>query len=323
MLGRIRRKSARRDPRRSCRVADDGRVLSFDEIAEFSTRSFGASAVEPLPDGTWSQAVALTIESEQLVLRVGGDSVDYELDRLAATWSCDEVPIPEVIDISEVLGDSYALSRRVRGTSLDTLDEAEWHAALPSLMSALVALQAIDADTGAAGPLVLSSGRAEPRISWREWLIAVAVEPTDRRLGQWRNAMAAHDEVTQLYASTLAQLELLVEHCPELRHVVHTDLSGNTFVDEGRVTGIFDWANVVIGDPAYDVAHLTFWAPWHPGCPEADLRRAAAAVVGDDADERVRIYELHVALEALRFNSAMGRTDTLTAVLDRMDQLAG
>lgn len=298
-------------------------MLSFDEIADVATRSFGATAVEPLPDGTWSQAVALTVGSDQLVLRVGGDRADYELDRVAAVWSCDALPIPQVLDIGEALGGSYALSRRVRGTPLDSLDRAGWIAALPSLLEALVALQAVDVGTGTAGQLTLSADRTEPRIAWRDWLIAVAVEPVDRRLGEWRNAMATHGEVTQRYDSTVAQLEPLVERCPELRHVVHTDLSGNTFVDDGRVTGIFDWANVVIGDPAYDIAHLTFWAPWHPGCPESELRSVAASALGDDSDERVRIYELHIALEALRFNSAMGRTDMLTAVLDRMDQLAG
>jgi hygromycin-B 4-O-kinase len=111
--------------------------------------------------------------------------------------------------------------------------------------------------------------------------------------------------------------------CPDLRLVAHSDLgAGNTLTAAGRISGIIDWGNAVVGDPLYDIAHLTFWAPWHHGCPEELLRRSAAEVFGDvDFAERVRAYELHISLAAQRFNAAMDRTHLLGPIAERAEHL--
>ncbi len=205
------------------------------------------------------------------------------------------------------------------GTPLDSLSEAGWGGALSSLVEMLAALQSVESPSGDAGPLAAQTRPSGT--TWLEWLLESAVDPADPRLGNWRDAMLSHGGVVDRYDAAVAELDRMVGECPDVRQVVHTDLSGNTLVADGRVTGVFDWGNAVIGDPAYDVAHLTFWAPWHPGCPEPELRAASSEVLGDRADERVRTYELHVALEALRFNAAMGRPRTIEAVLHRMSEL--
>lgn len=294
--------------------------LTVEAVAAFAEPHFGASDVEQLPSGTWSQAFALTVGSDPLVLRIGGFFDDYGLDQVASGWARPALPVPEVLELGHALDRWFVLTRRVVGTPLDSLDEIGWCAALPSLMEMLVALQTLELPTGGAGPVA----RDRPLgMTWHQWLLESATNPTDPRLGRWRDAMLAHVGVVNRYDAAVADLDRTVGDCPELRRVVHTDLSGNTFVASGNVSGVFDWGNAVIGDPAYDVAHLTFWAPWHPGCPEPDLRAAAVEVLGDGAGERIRTYELHVALDALRFNAAMGRPRTIEAVLHRMSELDG
>lgn len=293
--------------------------LSHEAAAALATTRFGASDVEVLPSGTWSQAFGLTVGSESLVLRIGGYLADYEMDLVASSWARPGLPIPEVLELGRALDRWFVLTRRVFRTPLDSLDGAGWRAALTSLTEMLAALQTVEPPVGGAGPLAArarSSGT-----TWRRWLVESAAERTDPRLGTWRDAMLSHAGVVGRYDAAASELERIVGECPDVRQVVHTDLSGNTLVADGTLTGVFDWGNAVIGDPAYDVAHLTFWAPWHPGCPEPELRAAAAEVLGDDLDERVRTYELHVALEALRFNAAMRRPRTIEAVLGRVDAL--
>lgn len=293
--------------------------LRVEAIAAFAELHFGATDVEALPSGTWSQAFALTVGSDPLVLRIGGFLADYEMDQVASGWARPGLPVPEVLELGRALDCWFVLTRRAFGTPLDSLDEGWWRAALPSLVEMLAALQSVESPSGDAGPL--AAPIRPPGTTWHEWLLESAVDPTDPRLGNWRDAMLSHSGVVDRYDAAVAELQRTVGECPDLRQVVHTDLSGNTLVADDTVTGIFDWGNAVIGDPAYDVAHLTPWAPWHPGCPERELRAAASKVLGDRADERVRTYELHVALEALRFNAAMGRPRTIDAVLDRMSDL--
>lgn len=290
--------------------------LSLQDVVAFAGPRFGASDVEALPSGTWSEAFALTVGSDPLVLRIGGFLDDYEMDEVATGWTRPGLLVPEVLELGRGLDRWFVLTRRVFGTPLDSLDDAGWHAALPSIMDVLVALTTVEPPRDDAGPLTCQRGSSQT--TWPQWLVESAADPTDSRLGHWRDAMLAHGAVADRYDAAVNELQRIVGLCPELRQVVHTDLSGNTLVADGKVTGVFDWGNSVIGDSAYDVAHLTFWAPWHPGCPEAELRVALGEVLGDGAEERVRTCELHVALEALRFNAAMGRPRTIEAVLRRM-----
>ena len=101
--------------------------------------------------------------------------------------------------------------------------------------------------------------------------------------------------------------------------MVHTDLgAGNVLVEGDRLGGIIDWGNVAAGDPAADVGHLTYWAPWHPGCPEDEVRRALGeAVPGGDVPARIRAWELVEALDAVRWCLVRGDRAWLPEGLDR------
>jgi hygromycin-B 4-O-kinase len=88
------------------------------------------------------------------------------------------------------------------------------------------------------------------------------------------------------------------------------------------LTGIFDWGCSLAGDFIYDIAWFTFWAPWHPGLDTIDIRSRVVghyATLGfnvPDFAERLRCYELHIALEHLAYSAAIGRTETLATLAD-------
>ena len=163
-----------------------------------------------------------------------------------------------------------------------------------------------------------------PHQSWSDWLRAAVEGAGEGRIAGWREALAAVPGAMARYETGAERFEAAMAACPEVRLVAHTDLgAGNTLTAGGRISGIIDWGNAVAGDPLYDIAHLTFWAPWHTGCPEALLRRSAAEVLGDaNFAERVYAYELHISLDAQRFNAAMGRSHLLDQVAARADYLA-
>lgn len=162
--------------------------LTAEAVVAFATSRFGGSDVEELPSGTWSQAFALTVRSEPLVLRIGGFLADHEMDRVASGWTRPGLRVPEVLELGRALDCWFVLTRRVFGTPLDSLTAAGWGAALSSLVEMLAALQSVESLSGDAGPLAAPT--RPPGTTWLEWLLESAVDPTDPRLGNWRNADA-------------------------------------------------------------------------------------------------------------------------------------
>jgi aminoglycoside phosphotransferase (APT) family kinase protein len=113
---------------------------------------------------------------------------------------------------------------------------------------------------------------------------------------------------------------------PDGTVLVHGDFQGNNvLVQDGRVSGILDFENLVAGDPALDFKPVHF----HSDAPTRDLaalRRGYGARPGlfdDRFMRRLLVYELVFALELLwwkaRFRNAAGVTD-LVAKLDRVER---
>ena len=294
--------------------------LDLASVKTFLRRRFGADAVEVLSGGTWSQAFAFTSIGQRLVVRFGGDRVEYEKDQLAATWSNHALQVPEVLEIGEAFDRPFAVSRHVEGVSLDALDVPEWRATLPGLLEALAALRDVRLPGVGHG---LFNGRGDaPYPTWADWLRKNLEGDDEGRIAGWRGELSAVPGAMDRYEQGVERFVDALAVCPESRHVAHTDLAGNTLVSNGHIVGIIDWGNAVAGDSLYDIAHLTFWAPWHYGCPEEELRRSAAEILGDaDFGQRVGAYELHISLAAQRFNAAMGRAHLLDEVAVRGEQL--
>ncbi len=54
-------------------------------VESFLRRRFDPSDVAALSGGTWSQAFVISARGERLVVRFGGERVEYEKDLLAGT----------------------------------------------------------------------------------------------------------------------------------------------------------------------------------------------------------------------------------------------
>lgn len=295
--------------------------LDLSSVETYLRDRFDADVVQMLSGGTWSQAFAFTAQDQRLVVRFGGDRVEYDKDQLAATWSTEALPVPEVLEVGEAFDRPFTVTRHVDGMPLDELDAAEWRRAIPGLLAALAELRDVTLPGVGYG---LFDGRGDaPHLTWAGWLRKNLEGDGENRIAGWRGALSAVPGAMDRYEAGVDRFVEAMVVCPETRCVAHTDLAGNTLTYDGRIRGIIDWGNAVAGDPLYDIAHLTFWAPWHHGCPEEELRRSAADVLGDaDFDQQVGAYELHISLAAQRFNAAMGRSHLIDAVAKRAEHLS-
>ncbi len=251
---------------------------------------------------------------------------NFETDRAIAEHSSGDLPIPRVVEIGEACGLHYAVSERAFGSILEELDVDTMRRAFPSVLRMLDALRAVDVSSSAgSGPL--TRGGDGQCVGWREHLLGVGDDPPGVTHG-WRAHLATRPDAERAFDEAYAGFAALAPAMPELRHLVHSDLLyGNVLVADDRVSAVFDWGCAMYGDFLYDVAWLSFFAPWFPGLDAVDVRGSVLAdydgvgLAVPDFDARVRCYEAHVGLASQAYQALIGDWDELERTARRTESV--
>lgn len=271
------------------------------EIERFLTAVHGEPVVslEPLTGGFWSRAFGYRVGDDELVARFGEQRDGFVADRDAMAYASDDLPVPDVLDIGDAFGASYAISRRAHGRFLEDMGPE----VAPALARLLAALRAMPPD--------------ERAPSWRDGLLERLV--VDQPPG-WRAKLRAHPEAEAVFEAACARLRELIPSLPERRDLIHGDLlHQNVLVtgDDPRVTAVFSWKCSVRGDHLFDVAWCTFWGDlFHPGIAAAVDR----TFTGDEA-LRHHCYELHIGATHLGWNAWVDDVESLAVVADAVSRL--
>ncbi len=298
--------------------------------ADFLTDRFGdcVSEVVTAPrQGAWSRAYFFHRDGADFVVRFAPWPDNFMKDRAVDRYAARDLPIPRVTETGEALGCYYAISERANGSILETLGPADMRRALPSLLRALDAMRAADVSEATGYGSWKPDGNGEYR-TWREYLLEMGSDPPSSATHGWRARLATRRDAERAFDEGCEQLPSLVTACPEIRHLIHSDLLyGNVLVADDQLSAVFDWGCALYGDFLYDLAWLTFWAPWHPGLDAIDLRAEALhhyETIGldvPDFDARLRGYELHIGLGGEAYQAFIEDWDELDATARRIRQL--
>jgi hygromycin-B 4-O-kinase len=291
-------------------------AVDLDTATKFLVERFGngVTDVAPAPrQGMWSSTYFFRDGKLERVVRFADTAWNFEKDRFFSRYSSPDLPIPSVLAIGAAHeGVHFAVSARAHGVFLEELDHAAMERALPALFRTLDAMRAVDlSETSGFGSQLPNFDGERP--TWRVSLLAVAddePESYENPVRGWWKRLETRPEAAQTFRDAYAALAARVDACPEARHVVHADLLyGNVLVDDDRVSAVFDWQCANYGDFLYDVAWLTFWAPWYPGLAAVDVRthvRRHYETIGLDVPEfdgRLLCYELHIGLAHLGYHA--------------------
>jgi hygromycin-B 4-O-kinase len=297
--------------------------------ARFIAERYGPSAAESmaaLGGGDWSRAFSFCLEGRQLVVRFGSYLEDFRKDQKAMSFARPELPIPTVLEVGEAHGLFYAVSERHFGLFLETLDERGWRTLLPALLSGLDALRQIQLEGGVDWS---GAGGGSPT-GWRQWLLASLEDRPGGRVSGWRAALKERPEIDKVLLAGESALRSRLFACPEVRHLLHRDLlNRNVLVakDASRLEAVFDWGCSLAGDFLYEVAWLTFWAPWYPALAAIDFGRVIRdhyqrlGLVVEHFEERLCCYELHIGLEHIAYAEFTGREEHQQATVRRTLQV--
>jgi hygromycin-B 4-O-kinase len=253
---------------------------------------------------------------------------DFLKDRRARAFASAVLPIPRLVEIGEALGGFFAISERAHGAFLETLDADGMRRVLPSLFGALDAARQADISDSTGFGVWRGQDRNAPHATWREALLDVGNDRPSSRTHGWRARLEASPIGSDVFDQTLRRLEGLVDNCPETRHLVHSDLLYfNVLATDDRITAVLDWGSSLYGDFVYDIAWFTFWQPWYPAWRSIDFLNEASrhyVDIGLDVPafgERLRAYELHIALDGMAYQAFTSRWADLEATTRRTLEL--
>lgn len=291
------------------------------DAQRFLAERCGAGELSPLRQGLWSSAYGFRVGGDELVARFSSVREDFDKDAFVGERAPAELLVPRIVEMGEALGGWYAISRRLPGTHLDGVDGAAVARALPSLFATLDQVRAIDLSGTTGYGLWDAEGRGR-RSTWRDALFHV-----DRTDPGWAQPTARADVARRAFDAGMARLRDFAPHCPEERHLVHSDLlHWNVLIEGDRVSGLLDWGSSIIGDFVYDLAWLTFWWPWYPQWSELDIVAAVTAHLDrlgvPDIPQRLRCYELSIGLDNLNWYLSRGDDLNLERSAARIQELA-
>ena len=259
----------------------------FGEVGELAT-------VRP---GELSRVYRFDADGTGYILRLGQMGEGYAKDKLAhERFGGANLPIPRVVEIGRLGELWFCISARLPGTPSLHLPPAEYVRARPAIAATMQRIHALPPLAPGFGP-VDREGRGQHG-SWRAWL-AQTGEETDGFWRDWRDRLVDSFLEWDRWDRLRGRMLELLARCPEERRVVHGDYGyDNVLVEDDRVTAVLDWANLMYGDPLYDVAWLQLFLTVNDGIVDP--------AGYPDYQARVDAYSLRIGLDALRFYA---RTD--------------
>lgn len=286
-------------------------TISAQDTLQFLQENLDQDVTELtlLSGGDWSQAYSYVHRHKKYVLRWCHSSETFEKDAVASLLSSEAMPIPKVMRSGIQFDTHFAITEFANGKFLDKLNAAEVENTLPALLNLFDALRTANLTntTGYGGWNKDGIGNHK---SWKDYLLAVKGDDDDHFTNGWYGNLAKSTVGTQRFDEIYSQFELLVEKCPEVRELIHSDLLNyNLLVSDAKISGVIDWQCSLYGDSLYDVAWFIFYEPWYPQFAAVQLGQKLKthfeSVSANNANLAARLlcYQLHIGLGSIVYNT--------------------
>ncbi|MCK4607880.1 MAG: aminoglycoside phosphotransferase family protein [Gammaproteobacteria bacterium] len=278
-------------------------VLERDQLKlqEFLSKEMeeDISILTRLSAGMFSEAYLFVAKKQEYVVRINRHEQDFQKDIYAYQHFGDLLPIPKIVKEGRYDNEYYySIASKCQGVTHDKLDIKSAKDILPELIKTIEAMRLINVKNQKGFGLMDKNGVGR-NDSWRLALTA------------FYNHKFPEIDVQQLFDKSILdraffdacfnQLFNLFAYIPEEKHLVHGDFGfDNLVVDEGKITGILDWAESKYGDFLYDIAWLDFWSS-----NEIEYAKEFKSYYAENKidiqhfDRRIRCYRLYIGLNGL------------------------
>jgi len=281
----------------------------------------------PIKGGEWSAAYKFYNENQPFVIRLSHTPENFFRDRVAAQWSTQNLPVPQIIKIDQYKDQHYAISPFYCGEALEKLSASELAQTIPGFLLMMTAMQSIDLSTVAGFGSLTPDGQGTYQ-SWSEALLDVANDHPESLTHGWKKILAEDQKAKRMFDHFYNILTELVQYCPEHKNLIHNDLLyQNLLVDNHRISAVIDWGCAMIGDPLYDIATFAFFEPWYPVFTQVNLiERMQQSYIEQSLNrrnfsQRLTACQIHLALGNIAYCAFSDGKHDLYQHINRLEEL--
>lgn len=293
-------------------------------VAHFLQSQFDRSVsdVSLLGSGMFSQAFSFMLARQPFIIRLNAYQEDFQKDAFAHQhFSSSELPIPRMIQSGRFNELYYfAITERCTGMTLNDMEPQEIEQVLPKLFDTLLAIHTLDSSDYLGWGLTDASGQGR-FASWQAYLLSFY---NQKFPFTWKQLIQDTFMEQEIYDKALAMILKDLEFCFADKYWVHGDFGFDNVMSDGQqITGVLDWAELLLGDYVYDIAYLEFWSEdvcykqqWQNWVKdrEIDLSRCYF-------EERLRCYMLHIGLKGLAIAAIRNDPEDYVQVRARIQQI--
>ena len=253
-----------------------------------------------IKEGETSQAFSFFSERGEFVIRVHSKKHGFEKDKYAHDhFNSQNIPIPKTFQIGQ-LNDKfyYSITEKAEGKIIDHFEKEEIRKFIPELINILDSIHAFNIGDTQFGDWEIDGKSSET--SWKNYLLKLIEE-----FGPYENKTPENTLLESVVVQKiLARYKQLINHCPNIRYLVHGDYGFSNLLSNGKkITGVIDWELSKYGDFLYDVAWLSFWETTIDYADIFFKHYQDKNVSVPNFHERILCYKLHFGLGALSFFS--------------------
>jgi len=263
-----------------------------------------------IADGWWSQAFSFKTAGEVRVIRISKHPVDFGKDIFAYTHiNSTAIPIPEVMAIGKYDEELfYCISRYVAGTPSDQIMDI--YASEPNMeiaqtvITQLVAIHELDTGKLSGWGYTDENGNGIFG-SWAEHLLAIH---NGKYTIAWQELAKTTWLNGDLFIRLTERMKSYFPYLPKEKHVLHGDYGYDNLLltPDHRVAAVIDWAEMLLGDPLYDLIHMD--EPWDEDARLIYVDVWKAAMKNNPKallhfEERLQCYIIHYTLFHLHIHT--------------------
>ncbi|HLE49031.1 MAG TPA: aminoglycoside phosphotransferase family protein [Patescibacteria group bacterium] len=285
------------------------------------------SGVTPIGKGEWSSAYSYQQNGFGKVIRFSRFEEDYKKDRFASGLSSQKLPIPPIEEIGQAFNNSFAISPRVEGKMIDELTPFEIQKVIPAFLELLDSLRSADVSKTTGFGSWDGNGQGTKKC-WNEFILGIASDKPSNRIAGWKEKLAKNKNTYKIYSLAYDRLTNLISYCPNERYLVHNDLlHTNLIVNDNKIAAVIDWGCALYGDFLYDLAMYTLWQFYYPSMAKIDFKNKAKNYFKDagadlrNFDQRLKCYELHLALDSIAYNSFKENRKNVDLTIGRIKEI--
>jgi len=292
---------------------DEAKVL-LEEIFKFPVKQ-----IEEAATGKIKKVYFFRCKDIAYVIRFSKDDKEFKFEKyLQETLKGEDFPLAKLLYTGAFNNYYYAVSEKLEGAAINTLNENEVKSALPSIMEALTKLHSIDVEASA-GYGWLKVDRNGTFNTFTEFLESFFSREQEGFWKGWYDLFESSCLDFNTFHILYKKMMELAPYCEGRRYLTHTDFHyNNLLINNSKIVGIIDWGGVSYLDFIFDAARLIMEFPEFNLLDEFQVFYKQHNMDVSNFNERFLCAALCHSLDGMRFWAKLGSVEAYKSILENI-----